>query len=263
MRIPYNITGEKRKALVRIVSETTGETAVYKYMPTCAYEVGPYTVTKDGALEFEDGTDCAAVLAALAAAGFEAGTGRTEEGLSLTATVPMGDHTGETLRNLVSLVFTRGKLINRALGTSFRVDTGLMETLKTSEIKGKEDFLRAAGACEDGLGGLTFTPERITFSSLPDASEPEAVRAFTELCAMMNRQALTQKRIQAKAVADDNEKYAMRIWLTRLGMNGPEFKETRKVLMRNLSGHSAFRTEEDKERWTQRQAQKRAAAKQP
>jgi len=263
MRIPYNVTGEKRKALARVISETIGAEAVYKYMPTCAYEVGPYTVTKDGALEFEEGTDCGAVLAALAAAGYEADT----EPVALTVTVPIGSHTGETLRNLVSLVFTRGGLINRALGTSFRVDGGLMEALKAAEISGTEDFLRAVGAYEDEHGsavnGLIFTPEDITFASLPDASEPKTVRAFTELCAMMNRQALTQKRIQAKAVADDNEKYAMRIWLTRLGLNGPEHKETRKVLMKNLTGHSAFRTEEDRERWTQRQAEKRAAAKQP
>ena len=78
---------------------------------------------------------------------------------------------------------------------------------------------------------------------------------------MMNKQALEQKRIHAKAVNEENEKYALRIWLTRLGMNGPEYKGTRKVLMENLSGHAAFRTEADKQRWMERQTEKRAAAK--
>lgn len=55
---------------------------------------------------------------------------------------------------------------------------------------------------------------------------------------------------------EENEKYALRIWLTRLGMNGAEYKSTRKILMANLSGHSAFRTEADKERWNERRAAK-------
>ena len=76
---------------------------------------------------------------------------------------------------------------------------------------------------------------------------------------MMNRQALTQQRIQAKAVDADNEKYAMRIWLLRLGMNGPEYKDERRILMQNLSGNCAFRNEEEKKRWQQRQNEKRDA----
>ncbi len=75
----------------------------------------------------------------------------------------------------------------------------------------------------------------------------------------MNKQAIAQQRIQAKAVGAENEKYAMRIWLLRLGMNGPEYKEERRILMRNLSGNSAFRTEEEKARWQQKQNEKRDA----
>lgn len=42
-------------------------------------------------------------------------------------------------------------------------------------------------------------------------------------------------------------------------MNGPEYKEERRILMENLSGHAAFRTEEDKVRWQARQNEKRDA----
>ena len=78
---------------------------------------------------------------------------------------------------------------------------------------------------------------------------------------MMNKQAIAQQRIQAKTTDADNEKYAMRIWLLRLGMNGPEYKDERKILMQNLSGNCAFRTEEEKVRWQQRQNEKRDALK--
>lgn len=105
--------------------------------------------------------------------------------------------------------------------------------------------------------GIIIEPDKLTFSTLPETDDPAVLRTFTTLCAMMNKQALTQRRIQAKEITEENEKYAMRVWLLRLGMNGPEYKEERRILMRSLSGHCAFRTEEDKARWTQRQNEKR------
>ena len=105
--------------------------------------------------------------------------------------------------------------------------------------------------------GLCVGPDRLTFSTLPETDDPALLRTFTTLCAMMNKQALTQQRVQAKEAIADNEKYAMRVWLLRLGMNGPEYKEERGILMRNLSGHSAFRTDADRERWQKKQNEKR------
>ena len=283
MRINYNVTGEERKALVKVISETTGADAVYKFMPTCAYEIDYFTVTRDGVLEFDDRADSEeveAVLTALADAGFE-GIGETApvaptesdvseepvpvEPVALTVSVPMAGHTGATLRNLLNLVYTRAGLLNRALGTNFRVEEGLKDSLQNPDAtRSVESFLRAIADYGDehstSIEGLTLTPDTITFVSLPETADTDARRAFTELVGMMNRQALTQKRIQAKSIDDANEKYAMRTWLTRLGMNGPEYKTVRKTLMRNLSGDCAFRTDAERERWTSRQAEKRAAA---
>ena len=57
MRIEFNKTGAQRKELVKAISEITGAEAVYKFMPTCAYEIDYFTVTKDGTLEFDDRAD--------------------------------------------------------------------------------------------------------------------------------------------------------------------------------------------------------------
>ena len=81
-----------------------------------------------------------------------------------------------------------------------------------------------------------------------EAADVDHLRAYGHLAVMMNNQALHQKRIQAKAVDAANEKYAMRIWLVRIGMDGDEFKQTRKILMEKLTGHSAFRTAADAEK---------------
>ena len=67
--------------------------------------------------------------------------------------------------------------------------------------------------------------------------------------------------MRAKEVNDENEKFTFRTWLTRLGMNGPELRAERNILYRNLSGHTAFRTSKDEEKWKARQAAKRAELK--
>ena len=273
MRIHYNVTGNERKALVKVIAETTGAKAEYKGMPTAAYEIDYFTVTKDGTLEFSDRSDSEeveVVLEALAAAGFE-GIGETVEAteenhdaVELTVTLPMARHTGTSLRNLINLIYTRAGLLNKALSTAFRVDEGLIKTLQDDAcVLTLDRLFETVEAYENHHGkaadGLCIERDKLTFSTLPETEDPDVLRTFTTLCAMMNKQALTQHRIQAKVVGADNEKYAMRIWLLRLGMNGPEYKDERRILMQNLSGNCAFRTEEEKVRWQQRQNEKRDA----
>ena len=285
MRIHYNVTGNERKALVKVIAETTGAKAEYKGMPTAAYEIDYFTVTKDGTLDFSDRSDSEeveTVLEALAAAGFD-GVGETVEAtkenqeshqedeanrdaVELTVTLPMARHTGTTLRNLINLIYTRAGLLNKALGTAFRVDEGLIKTLQDDAcVLTLDRLFETVEAYEYHHGkaadGLCVERDKLTFSTLPETEDPEVLRTFTTLCTMMNKQALTQQRIQAKQIGADNEKYAMRIWLLRLGMNGPEYKDERKILMQNLSGNCAFRTEEEMVRWQQRQNEKRDALK--
>lgn len=288
MRINYNVTGADRKALVKVIADTTGAKAEYKGMPTAAYEIDYFTVTKDGVLEFSDRSDSEeveAVLEALGAAGFE-GIGETAaepdetretpteadkepqdgeyEPVELTVSLPLARHTGMSLRNLVNLLYTRAPLLNRALGTAFRVDEGLVKALQDdASVLTLDRFFETVEAYENRHGkaadGLVIEPDRLTFSTLPETEEPAVLRAFTTLCAMMNKQAITQQRIQAKEIAGENEKYAMRIWLLRLGMNGAEYKEERRIMTQNLTGHAAFRTEEDRLRWQAKQNEKRDA----
>ena len=281
MRIHYNVAGKQRKAMVKVIADTTGAKAEYKFMPTCAYEIDCFTVTKDGALECSDDANpevIEAVMKALETAGFkgireaqkdqEANTepqeSEEDDSVALTVTLPMARHTGTSLRNLINLIYTRAGLLNKALGTAFRVDDGLINVLQNDAcvltidrlFKTVEDYENHYGKAANGL---CVEPERLTFSTLPETDDPAVMRTFTTLCAMMNKQAIAQQRIQAKAVATDNEKYVMRVWLLRLGMNGPEYKEERRILMKNLSGHSAFRTEDEKVRWQQKQNEKRDA----
>lgn len=133
MKIRYNVTGAKRKELVKVIADATGAKAEYKFMPTCNYEIDYFTVTKDGTLLFDDRADSEEVeqvLEAIAAAGFECeahdGEERTtEEESKATDTAPQEETVGLTVGipldkvavgNLTKLLDAKGGLIKKALG---------------------------------------------------------------------------------------------------------------------------------------------------
>lgn len=186
--------------------------------------------------------------------------------LDLELAFPVSQHNGVTLRNLVNLLYSRGKLIGKATGGHFHVEEGLVEKLKDDSctfaimnfINAVSDYETEHGAA---LEGLKITTEKVAFTGFPTAPDHEHLTAFAQLAVLMNQQAISQKRIQAKGVNDENEKYALRTWLLRLGMNGPDFKETRKILMENLSGHAAFRTDEEAQKFLAREKAKRDVLK--
>lgn len=186
--------------------------------------------------------------------------------LDMVFEFPISQHNGVTLRNLVNLIYSRGELISKATGGHFRVSEELVDALKADSCTFTvANFLHAVSDFESQHGsaieGLKFETEKVCFTGFPTAADMDHLTAYGHLAILMNQQAISQKRIQAKEVNDANEKYALRTWLLRLGMNGPDFKQTRKILMENLSGHAAFRTNEEAEKFREREKAKRDALK--
>ncbi len=314
MRFEKNI--EERKVLVKRLGELTGIAPHYTKVPRCAYEIGAYTVERDGSLTVEEDAAESGILATLKEEGLirddegiigaapeenaeeaqqeqqerteeapdtrdeadaipDGGCGAVlqegaaaqegEEPLGMAISLPMGAHTGVSLRNLVNMIYSRGPLLSKAIGGNFHVAKELAEVLQDDSctaavqvfLKTLTDYTEAHG----GMEGLKITEEQISFTGFPVPADKAHADAFCQLAAMMNGMALSQKRIQAKEVNTDNEKYAFRIWLLRLGMNGDDYKSTRKVLMENLGGHAAFRTPEEAEKAKAKNKAKREAQK--
>lgn len=67
MTTKMNLNGATRKALVAAIAEITGEKVIYRAIPTCNYDIGDITVTKDGCIICQDNSD---ILTALEEAGF-------------------------------------------------------------------------------------------------------------------------------------------------------------------------------------------------
>jgi ribosomal protein S11 len=114
---------------------------------------------------------------------------------------------------------------------------------------------------DGGLSGISFTEDKVVFDGFPETTDTDAIRAWTLLSTAINKNAIKQIHVRVKEVDETNEKFAFRTWLTRLGMNGKDLRVERNILYRNLSGHTAFRTAKDEEKWKTTQAAKRAELK--
>ena len=258
MRIETNAAN--RKDVVKAVSGILGQPAKYLGVPTCAYQIGDCTIDKKGAVVTEDEKTAELVTAGLLEQGF---IGSLEpEADETTVSLPMEGMTAEGLKNLIFLTHSKQYLINRAFAEEvFRIPAELVEALGSAEIPDAETFLQTFQSHAEGCRGISFPDGKAAFT-LPAVNDPDMIRAFTHLTAAMAQQAKEQKRIRPDETIEENEKYYMRIWLLRLGFGGAEGKEIRDLLMKKLKGHSAFRTEENRQRWQEARRNEREAAKQ-
>ena len=129
---------------------------------------------------------------------------------SLSVSLPRTLFTETALRNLDALLLSKGRLIRHAF-----------------------DIKEAT---------YTLTDDRITFAWLHGTITDETAKAYATFISKLCEMARTQKRVTAKEKIVDNEKYAFRCFLLRLGMIGNAYKESRKILLQNLTGSSAFKS---------------------
>ena len=202
MNIRFNIEKSQRKALAQKIGELTGAEVKYLGVPGCSYQIGSYTLDKDCVLHGEEIPD--ELRDALEQAGYTA----EPEPEQLTVTIPKDYFTGDTLANFRQIVENKATLIKHALGAD---ELPITET-------------------EEGVDFPWFT-----------VNKPEDGKAYIQFISMLATFAKDRKRVINKPDTSDNEKFSFRCFLIRIGMVGSEFKNTRKVLLRNLTGSSAFR----------------------
>ena len=227
MKIHYDRTGAQRKEIVKVISKVTGERAKYLGMPSCAYQIGPFHLDKEGTLEFDEVGDnkiAKKVVDGLLEAGYAGGKDENigevlerldkavgpQENNELIISIPYEGFDENSLQNLDNLIKAKGSLIKKALG---------VEELPIKVQGGKIKFP--------------------WFKDKPGGDETSIFAAFISKLAEM---AKSQKRISAKEKEVENEKYAFRCFLLRLGFIGADFKPHRKLLLSRLEGSSAFKS---------------------
>ena len=212
MIIAFERAGNERKKLAWAVAMIIGTTAEYQYMPTCAYKIGEcYTVTKSGDLEISDQADrkeTERLLAELENQGYTVPDTTEPESTKLTVQMPADFFNEHTLGNLQQICENKATLFKAAFQT---------DTLD-----------------------MISSDEKVEFPWFKVEQDGDA-DAYCTFISMLCEFAKNQGRINRKPDTSDNPKYTMRCFLIRLGMVGAEFKAARKVILRNLSGNSAFR----------------------
>ena len=237
MRFEFNRTGAERKALVQAMGEILEVKPKYLGMPTAAYQVDYFHIDKNGGVEFDDRADSEeienllerlaerGIVAAPAETAQEADTveenadaennaeePETEPQLGLTVAMPLDK---VLVGNLTNLLEAKGSLIKKALGIS--------------ELP------------------IEITEEQISFPWFSDGLDAETAKAYTDFITALCKMSREQKRISSTEKAVENEKYAFRCLLLRLGFVGAEYKSDRKILLKNLTGSSAFKSGAKKE----------------
>lgn len=212
MTIDYK--AENRKALVQAISEFTGAKAKYLGMPSAAYQIDYFTVTKEGNLEFDDRADSEEIenlIEHLAGQGFLVETKQeeteTEETTGLTISMPLDK---VAVGNLTRLLDAKGSLIRKALGVT--------------DIH------------------IEISEDKVSFPWFETIPSPEELDAYTKFIAALCEMSVKAKRVTAKEKEVDNDKYTFRCFLLRLGFIGAEFKAERKILLQNLTGSAAFKS---------------------
>lgn len=228
MEIRFNVTGTARKELVGIISQVTGCKQIYKGMPSAAYEVADITISKDGTVTCDERTEEAtlqAILEQAAAAGF---TAEIEE-----AIVPAGEPETEisTETDIAAAANDTGLVI------SFPADKVNLENLKKL-LESKSTLIKKALEVE--AFPIEETDDQISFPWWPTMPDFDSITAYTSFLVALCKMSKEQKRITAKEKPVENEKYAFRCFLLRLGFIGDEYKQSRKILCRYLCGNSAY-----------------------
>jgi hypothetical protein len=223
MTISYNCTGADRKKLVASIAEITGADSKYLGAPTFAYQVDYFTIDRNGGVTFDDRADSEEIenlLEGLDAAGFhavpvKAESADDEDSDRLVVSMPLDGFTKGSLDNLRKLVDSKQSLIKKALGA---------EALP-----------------------ITVTEDRVSFPWFSGTFDSDTTQAYIQFITSLCATAKEIKRVTATEKPTDNEKYAFRCFLLRLGFIGKEYKAERKILLRNLPGNSAFKVGSGKE----------------
>ena len=225
MNIKFNVPGQKRKELAKDIGTWLGSEVKYCGAPTFAYTVDYFTVDREGTLSFDDSADSEVIerlLQHLYDEGFEF---EMPERDSSEEDAPAPDgiaiqipFSQVNVGNLTLILDAKGTLIKKALGI---------------------DDLR-----------FSLMEDRVDFPWFPMYSEPDELKAYMHFVTALCEMSKNQKRITAKEKTVDNEKYAFRCFLLRLGFIGDEYKAERKILLRNLTGSSAFKSNQRKENET-------------
>ncbi len=214
--IDFKVKGEERKKLAYAIAELLEIPVKYTRTPKFDYLIGSCILDKNGV--FHTSEDLSESELKLVLERFykgepiqqsEQSENEIMEADVLSISVPRNMFADDKLENLQKLIEGKQTLFKHAF---------LTEQLE-----------------------VVITENQVSFPWFPLVSELDAVNAYTEFISKLCELAIKLKRVSLKDKEVENEKYAFRCFLLRLGFIGDDSKLARRILLQNLSGNSAFR----------------------
>lgn len=213
--IRFTLESKQRPKLAQEIGNILGTAPHYERVQSCAYDIAGYRLDKEGVLHIPERAEETAkdLIMQLRERGFQDDAEITEEVPvqqdKLTIVIPRESITDMALENLQKIIANKQILFQRA----FRTDS--------TEIE--------------------ITDEKINFTWFLYTVDGDEIAAYTQFISRLCDMARDAKRVSSKPTETDNDKYVFRCFLLRLGFIGKEYKTARKILLRNLTGNSAFR----------------------
>lgn len=202
IRFSLKVSGQERKSIAAVIGEAVGDSSRYTGVPACAYQIGGWTLDKERVLYSPELEENEfPVVRAVLSASQAAGL--QTEGF-LTVTIPdMEEQAAENLGNI---------------------------------LKSKQQLLKKALRSES-----EFRLDGNTLSYFHAALDADTVLAYLFLMAKLCDLAKTLRYASPVERTVENQRYAFRCFLLRLGFIGKNYKTERKILLGPLEGNTAFK----------------------
>jgi len=189
--------------------------------------------------------------------------GKTNSSCGIHIHLNGGDHNVQSIKNFINIIASKNDLLYKALqieparmGYCKKMDQRLITEIQRKKPKtmqkikdiwyneknagyhrhydnSRYHFLNLHSYFEGN-----HTVELRGFNSTLHAGK---IKAYILLSLAINQQALTQKKASHKKTQEENEKFAMRVYLNRIGFIGDEYKNYREHLYKHLDGSAAWR----------------------
>jgi len=227
MKLVYNESGKNRKKMVDIIAEAIGQEGVYAKAPTYNYNIGEFTVDKDGTLIFDSATideeQVRVVIDTLKENGFT-----YDDSANIIIGYPAANFTDESFANLQKLVASKASLIRQALGLPENHEL----PIERNDVEVNFDWFKS---------GLSS----------------DEVKAYAQFVTALCKTAIAKKRVTATAEEHySNPKFSFRVFLISLNMKGADFALARKLLLQNLSGDSGQRFSNPEDRTSRQRGER-------
>ena len=186
--------------------------------------------------------------------------------------IDAANHNRQSLKNLMSIMFSKEDILfkalqvneNRAHRWCKKVREPMLEKARKLSAEETKDLTRLENIWYADFDHYesrsshynnsryyalnlhsVFYRGTVEFRCFNATMHAGVAKAYVHLCLAMSAQAIQQRSTVMRRTHSDNEAFAFRVWLVRMGLNGDEFKNTREHLLAHLDGDRAWRHDKD------------------